>query len=326
MFRSNDRAERGESSEFTACFLSRTLTINKNRDRDRAQGAGSRLGQSRMYYAPGRLDDALAILKKKNAVVLSGGTDYFPAAGQSQANQPILDISRLDSLRRVEEQGDGTWILGALTTWTDVIKADLPPAFDGLKLAAREVGSVQIQNRATVAGNLCNASPAADGVPPLLTLDAVVRLQSLDGIRDMPLSDFIQGNRKTQLQPGELVTEIRIPAASARGRSGFLKLGARKYLVISIAMVAARVVTNATNEIEDIAISVGACSAVAKRLKPLEDRLIGAVMTPSLFSTVGSDDLAELAPLDDVRASRTYRLSAAEELVRRTLTSICEGS
>ena len=101
-------------------------------------------------------------------------------------------------------------MIGARTTWTDLVRHPLPPAFDALKQAAREVGSVQIQNVASVAGNLCNASPAADGVPPLLALDAEVELRSARRARAcLPLGDFILGNRRTALQAGELVTAIR---------------------------------------------------------------------------------------------------------------------
>jgi len=89
-------------------------------------------------------------------------------------------------MRAIKKDEEGNWHIGALTTWTDIIRHDLPPAFDSLKLSAREVGSIQIQNRATVIGNICNASPAADGVPPLLTLDAIVKIGSADGERELP--------------------------------------------------------------------------------------------------------------------------------------------
>src|SRR5690606_23592351 len=106
--------------------------------------------------------------------------------------------------------------------------------------AALEVGSGQIQNVASIAGNLCNASPAADGVPGLMVLDAEVELRSATTTRRLPLEKFILGNRRTALAPGEMVTAIRVPKASTSGTSAFVKLGARRYLVISIAMAAVR--------------------------------------------------------------------------------------
>src|SRR5262252_10720938 len=158
--------------------------------------------------------------------------------GERVVRGPVVDISGLNELRGMTRAGSH-FRIGALTTWTDVIQARLPSCFDALKSAAREVGSVQIQNRGTVAGNLCNASPAADGVPPLLALDAEVELTSQAGTRRMPVSEFIVGNRKTRRRQDELLTAIWVPRALDPAASCFLKLGARRYLVISISMVAA---------------------------------------------------------------------------------------
>ena len=145
-----------------------------------------------------------------------------------------------------------------------MIAAPLPPAFDALKAAAAEVGSVQIQNAATVAGNLCNASPTADGVPPLLTLDAEVEVWSAHTKRRMPLAAFLVGPRQTALHPTELVAAIHVPKASGAGQSAFFKLGARKYLVISIAMVAVRI-SVVNGNLRAAAIAMGSCAPVARR-------------------------------------------------------------
>jgi len=128
--------------------------------------------------------------------ILAGGTDVFPSLQDRPLVGRVLDISGIAELRQIT-QNDDNWSIGAAVSWRDVIRAALPPAFDGLKAAAREVGSWQIQNRATLVGNICNASPAADGVPALLTMDAAVQLQSSRGSRVIPLSSFITGNRKT---------------------------------------------------------------------------------------------------------------------------------
>src|SRR5690606_16713582 len=144
---------------------------------------------------------------------------------------------------------DGSWRIGAATTWTQVLRERLPHAFDGLKLAAREVGGVQVQNCGTVGGNLCNASPAADGVPPLLALDAAVELTGQAGSRMLPLADFITGPRRTARGPGELLTAVVVPAAAGAGRSHFAKVGARRYLLISIVMAAANVELDAQGRV-----------------------------------------------------------------------------
>ena len=165
--------------------------------------------------------------------------------------------------------------IGAATTWTDIVKAPLPAAFDALKQAAREVGSIQIQNRGTIGGNLCNASPAADGVPPLLALDATVELASARGRRLMPLSSFITGYRATALAQGEILSAVFVPSRSPQARSAFVKLGARRYLVISILMAAALVERDGDGRISRVAIAVGAASPVARRLPELEAALAG---------------------------------------------------
>src|SRR6476646_8293565 len=222
------------------------------------------------YLRPTSLDEALQALARP-WTVLAGGTDFYPARVGRTIDENVLDISAIAALRGIAP-GPAGWRLGATTTWSELLEADLPPLFDGLKQAAREVGGRQIQNVGTVAGNLCNASPAADGVPPLLALNAEVELADLAGTRRLPLSAFITGNRCTVLAPGELLVAIHVPKPAHDTRSAFLKLGARRYLVISIAMAAA------TLEIEharvaSARIAVGACSAVAQRLPALEAAL-----------------------------------------------------
>ena len=301
---------------------------------------------------PENLEDALASLSERPHRILAGGTDVYPADAAAVGwgkpgidhpdTLPILDVSALDALSGIRRFPDRVEI-GALVTWTEAIESDLPAWFDGVRLAAREVGGRQIQNRGTLAGNLCNASPAADGVPALLVLDAYVRLQSRGGSRELPLicnntvfgppatlagtpaiprqrsplEGFIIGNRRTRLRPDELMTAIVIPSPAADARSTFLKLGARRYLVISIAMVAACLELK-EGRIRDARLAVGACSEVAQRLKGLEARLQGvpAAEAPDM---VRDEDFASLSPMDDVRASASYRRHGAQVLVRRAL-------
>ena len=224
------------------------------------------------YVRPASLETAVSALAARPRVILAGGTDVFPRLQDRPLLGPVLDISGIPALRTIDF--DGRYFrIGAATSWRDVINADLPPAFDGLKEAAGAVGSIQIQNRATVVGNLCNASPAADGVPPLLTLDAEVEIASTSGFRYLPLSKFILGNRKTALETGEMVSALRIPSTSTTGQSSFLKLGARSYLVISISMAALRLDVDKAGIISTIALSIGACSEVAIRMELVESAL-----------------------------------------------------
>ncbi len=271
------------------------------------------------FYRPTSLAEALTIRASEPVRILSGGTDFYPALRDRPVAFPVLDVSAVEGLRHVERD-NGYISIGANATWTDVTRAKLPKAFDGLKLAAREVGSVQIQNRGTVAGNICNASPAADGVPPLLTLDADVELASARELRRLPLAQFILGNRKTAMAQDEIVTRIIVPETSALGVSSFQKLGARKYLVISIAMVAVRLVVT-RKVITDAAIAIGSCSEVARRLRGLERAVLGFSANQISALAVSRDLMSELVPIDDVRATAAYRHDAATSLVRSTLAA-----
>jgi len=272
------------------------------------------------YGRPTELDEALALLSQGPRTVLAGGTDLYPATGAQALAGDILDITALASLRGITEDDLG-WRIGAGTTWNDLTKTPLPAAFDALKQAAREIGSVQIQNTATLVGNLCNASPAADGVPPLLILDAELELRSSKNSRRLPLNEFILGARKTARRADELVTAILIPKQSSSGRSDFLKLGARRYLVISIAMVAARIAV-ADNRITQAALAVGSCSAIAQRLPTIESALRGQPTDTTLDEIISHQAVAPLlSPIDDIRGSAHYRTQAATELLRRSVLS-----
>lgn len=266
------------------------------------------------YARPSRVEEALKILAQGNRTLLAGGTDYYPARVGRPLTDDVLDITALGELRGVVEQ-PGHWRIGATTTWTDVVEAKLPPLFDCLKLAAREIGGWQIQNAGTVAGNLCNASPAADGVPALLALDARVELASVSGRRELALHEFITGPRKTALRADELVTAILIPRPLHDASSAFLKLGARKYLVIAIAMVAAAI-EHEGQIIRAARVAVGACSPVARRLPALEQALVGAKRGGA---PVRPEHLAPLTPIDDVRGTAGYRNEAVLVLLRRLL-------
>lgn len=272
------------------------------------------------YAKPQSLDDALALLSEGCWRILAGGTDFYPTLGAKPLRDDMLDINGLAELRGISET-DTHLTIGARTTWTDIVRADLPPALDALKAAAREVGSIQIQNAGTVAGNICNASPAADGVPALLVLDAEVEIAAAAGRRTEPLETFIRGNRQTGLGQGELVTAVRLPKRSLAGRSSFHKLGARRYLVISIAMAAVRLAIDADDVVAEAAVAVGACSAVATRLRGLERTLAGCPVE-ALGDVVKAGDFTELSPIDDVRGSAGYRRAAAREIVARALAGL----
>ena len=271
-----------------------------------------------LYDRPGNLADAMALLALAPRTLLAGGTDLYPATRAPVLDGAILDLTDVAELAGIECGPDGLRI-GACTTWSEVRDAALPPACGALREAAAEFGGGQIQNAGTVGGNLCNASPAADGVPPLLALDAEVELASPEGPRRLPLAAFLRGPRRTDRRPREILTAVLIPGSALAGHSAFAKLGARRHLVISIAMVAVRLVIE-EGRVAKVALAVGACGPVASRLAALEAALAGCPADPTLADRVDDAAVAAaLAPIDDIRADAAYRAAAAAELVRRSL-------
>jgi CO/xanthine dehydrogenase FAD-binding subunit len=274
------------------------------------------------YLVPTDLVEA-ARMKAAGAMVLAGGTDVYPAHVGRPFERPVVDIGALAELQGIAETPQG-YRIGALTRWADVAAAELPSGFDGLRAAAREVGSVQVQASGTIGGNLCNASPAADGVPPLLTLDASVELASGRGSRVLGLEEFLTGYRQTALEPDELLTAVLVPREMAHASSAFGKLGLRRYLVISIVMVATTLAVGNDGMVERARVAVGACSPVARRLRELEVELEGRSVDEGLGALARAEHLTDLAPIDDVRATAEYRREAALTLVRRVVAD-CGG-
>lgn len=274
---------------------------------------------------PTTLQDALALRAQTGARVFAGGTDLFPERATRRAwgdmrSEKWLDLSRVPGLKAIERNGDW-WRFGALVTWADLMRADLPAQFDGYRAAARDVGGLQIQNRGTLVGNLCTASPAGDGAPCLIALDAEVELMSVNTTRRVPVAKFIAGRRKIDCEADEIVTAIYAPARD-RARGAFRKLGARRYLVISIAMASALIETAVTGRITHARIVIGACSERAQRLNTLEAAIAGELLSPALGDMARDVHFQHLAPIDDVRSSAIYRREAAKQLVREMLTSL----
>ena len=267
------------------------------------------------YHRPRDLSVALDLLASGGLSIAAGCTDLFPATERKHLPGAVLDLTGIAGLRGIKVSEAGVRI-GATTTWSDLLETSLPGAFDGLRLAAQQVGARQIQNQATIVGNLCNASPAADGVPPLLTLDAVIEIQSKTAVRQVALDRFIKGPRHVDLQQGEMVTAILIPSAALGGASHFSKLGARDYLVISIAMTAARVRIE-EGVVMQAALAIGSCGPKAVRLNEVEQRMIGKPFDPSIVTDEGV--ATAISPITDMRATADYRRHSAAELMRRTL-------
>jgi len=278
-----------------------------------------------VYLRPRDLDQALDALAAQPLAVIAGGTYFYPARVGAALDDDLLDITAIAGLDAISE-AEGHHRIGALVTWSDLVAADLPAHFDGLRAAARAVGGQQVQNMGTLCGNVCNASPAADGMPNLLALEAEVELASRRGRRRLPIADFVTGNRATNHAPDELMTAILVPKPRDAARATFVKLGARRYLVISIVMVGAVIEAGDDGRVTAARVAVGACSAVARRLPGLEAALIGRPLDGALAEAVLPSHLDVLTPIDDVRGSAAYRQDATVTVLRRALTDLGDRS
>ena len=229
-----------------------------------------------MYLRPETVAEAVAALAACGGRILAGGTDFYPALGETSAASRLVDISRVAELRGIRFEEDHVRIGGAHDLDRHRARSDLPPAFDALKAAAREVGSMQIQNVGTIAGNLCNASPAADGVPPLLALDAEVELASRAGRRrcrfpssSPATADTARAGRDPHRDPRARAASTRplgLPQARRPALSRHLHRHGR----------GSRRASTAPGASAQARVAVGACSAVAQRLPALEAALVGA--------------------------------------------------
>ncbi|MHA1109215.1 MAG: FAD binding domain-containing protein [Alphaproteobacteria bacterium] len=277
-----------------------------------------------LYHRPTSLDDALKALGDGPLTIVAGGTDFYPQRVGVPLDDDVLDVTAIDGLRAIAVRNGGVHI-GALATWTDIVRADLPPWMTVLVQCAREIGGVQTQNAGTVAGNVCNASPAADGVPCLLALDASVELESAAGTRTVPLAEFVTGVREIQRRPDEMVTGLLLPKPERPATGVFRKLGARKYMIIAIASVAAVIEMSDDGSVAAARIAIGACSPVAQRLPGLEAGLRGRAMSAALGDVVTPEHFAGLSPISDIRASADYRMEAALILTRRVVSELGSG-
>lgn len=264
------------------------------------------------------VDEALAAAGD-GAAFVAGGTNLVPDVlfGRKKIARAV-DISRLDELRFIEE-ADGKIRIGALATVTDLLDSGLiRDAASPLYESALEFAGPLVRNRASVAGNLMDASPAADLAPPLLAQDAVVELASAEGERVLPLSEFFLGYRKTAARPEELMTAIVIDPLGTADRCAYYKLQLRRAMAIAVVGVAV-VLRMEESVCAEAAIGMGAVAAVPYRAHAAEAHLRGQEVGEAEIEAAAAAAADGARPIDDVRASAAYRKKMCGVLVRRLL-------
>lgn len=252
--------------------------------------------------------------------IVCGATDVFADASLVPSRFEWLDISRVDALCRIE-RCDETVRIGAASTWEAILNTGWLPA--SLTQAAACVGSRQIRVQGTIGGNLCHASPVADGVPPLLALDAQVELASMGGVRRLPLTDFIVGGGRTALQADELLVAVLFARPQRRDRTAFVKCANRDGPAIAVVSAAVHVRVSEHGEVQAAAVAVGGASAVAVRMRALEASLARRGVQEA-SAAIEAEPFAELAPIDDCRGTASHRVDRARVAVMRAFKHCIE--
>ena len=266
------------------------------------------------YHRPVSLDEALAALARP-WTVLAGGTDFYPARVGRAIDENVLDITAIADLRGISAGPEG-WRLGATTTWTELIETPLPPLFDGLKQAARDVGGRQIQNAGTIAGNLCNASPAADSVPALVAAGATVTIQGPKGKRQLPVEQFCSGPGKTTLKNGEILVSIALPKRPKNASDAYLRLIPRTEM--DIAVVGCGVsLTMKGDTVADARVSLGAVAPTVLVVDKAAKALIGSKLDDAALEAAAKACSDACKPIDDKRGTIRYRTKIAGVLLKR---------
>ncbi|AZR72584.1 hypothetical protein BBF96_03790 [Anoxybacter fermentans] len=282
------------------------------------------------FIQPKSVDEVLELLNiyGSKAKVVAGGTDLIVELRKDEGPKDlevVINIAHLDDLNYIKD--DGEWVrIGAATPHAKVVKSGLiQKEIPALAYAANSVGSPQIRNRGTIGGNIMNASPAADTVPVLVALDAVLTFRSVSGKRRVPITDIYVKPYKTNVPPEELLVEVSFKKLPATASSAFIKLGRRNALAISRMNVAVILDRDAEGVIKDIRIAPGSTTPVPSRIKCAEEVLLGKKPTDELIELAGSKVSEEMIRISGYRWSTEYKKPVIEALTRRGIRKALGG-
>lgn len=278
------------------------------------------------FIVPRSLPEALAVLGD-GARPVAGCTDVIPQmlAGRFAAGC-LVDLSRLDELHGIHSDGEEI-VIGACTTYAEMAASPLlQQAAPALVQAAQTVGCVQTRQRGTLGGNIANASPAGDTLPPLLVLEAQVELASPRGTCTLPLPEILLGPRRTVLASDELIMRIRFIHPAPGTRMCFFKLGSRQGMAVAVVSTAALLALDEQGRVATTRLALGAVAPTALRLPAVEALLQGQPPTPELIVRAAAAAAAACSPIDDVRATAAYRRHAVRVLTRRALSQLINGT
>ena len=282
-------------------------------------------------YQPASIQEAREIHAQNGpgGYFLAGGTDLVIAIKEKGlVPRYVVDLKRIASLSGIrEDPADGSLVIGALTTMREVeTSAVITRRFPFLSQSAAEIGSIQIRNRATIGGNIANATPSADVVPALLVLRAQVNICTARGTQQVPLESVFLGPGKTIMSPGDILTEIIIPPAPATLRGEYIKFSPREMMDLAYVGVAVAIVIEGDDKVcRDARIALGAVSPVPMRARKAEALLINRVVNEESAESAGEAAAAECTPISDVRASAEYRRHMVRVNTKRAILNAACG-
>src|SRR5215467_12170035 len=280
-------------------------------------------------YQPTSLREASRLLKDKGAGgrFLAGGTDLVIAIKEKGLIPTyVVDLKRVPGLSGIRENTDGSITIGALTTMRDIeIDSLLNKKYPFLCQSAAEVGSIQIRNRATVGGNMANATPSADVAPSLIALNATAKIVNAGGERMVALEEFFRGPGQTIMSPDEILTEINIPKTSPQLVGEYIKFSPRDMMDLAYVGVAVAYAVAADKRCSGVRIVLGAVAPTPIRARNAEALLEGKLLTEELAAKVGDAAARESKPISDVRSSAHYRRAMVGVMTKRAILNAAAG-
>ena len=272
------------------------------------------------YEAPETLDAAVGLLAGESGQVkvLAGGTDVLVQIHADMIDLDlIVDIKKIPEMREIVEE-DGAWRFGAAVTGKEMMdNAAFNKAWPGVMDGVRLIGSVQVRGRATVGGNLCNASPAADGVPPMIAARAVAIIVGPNGRREIPVEDVAIAPGKTSLEPGEVVVSFQLPKRAPNSGDAYLRFTPRTEMDIAVVGCGINLTLDDKGICTDARVSLGAVAARALLVDEAAKALIGTPVGAAALENLAAAASAACKPIDDKRGTIEYRTEVAGVLAQR---------
>jgi len=274
------------------------------------------------YQRPTTLSELTGLIAREGARVLAGGTDLIPQMREGRRKvETVIDLKRIGECIGIEALADGRMAIGAAASATAVARdARIRRDYPGIAAAALLIGSYQVQNRASLGGNICNAAPSADAVPPLIAHGARAEIAGSAGLREIPLEEIFAGPGRTHLAPGEVLTRILLPPVAARSASHYLRFTPRREMDIAIAGVGGFIVLDEAGAVTQARIALASVAPKPIRAPSAEAALIGASLDDATIHAAGEAARGDASPISDTRGSADYRRELVAVLTRRVLT------